>query len=491
MTGPRPLLALARRFASSKQGNVALISALVFPFLVALGGGAVDFQRAYTAKSQAQDAIDLAAISAASSRTIDTERLEEIASDYLKGNHTTRLMNANPTVKVHDAEATGFRMTLSGTVEPMFLGLVGISKLPVEVETVVERGTMETIELVLVLDNTWSMSAPAGGGVTKINALKSASNVLVNALMANPDAAVKLGVVPYGDYVNVGTGNRGAAWLNVPADITTTTPRQCQTVSTRTDCVAWGAPRTCSSTQDGVTSTWTCTPCTRTQTVNITPYQSCWGGNTTTQRWFGCVTSRPQATHRLNDNAGFAYPGLLATSQNCLTPITRLTDRKATVTTAINNLVVNIGGYRPETYIPSGLMWGINVLSPSEPMSEGAAYGPNNSRPRKIMVLMTDGENTLRFNPANGLHQTPSGGAAGQAQLTTTNADTAALCNYAKARNIEIFTVALAVASNTARDLLSTCATDGDHYFDVRDTGALEQAFLGIAASIYKVRIIS
>jgi hypothetical protein len=107
------------------------------------------------------------------------------------------------------------------------------------------------------------------------------------------------------------------------------------------------------------------------------------------------------------------------------------------------------------------------------------------------MVLMTDGENTLRFNPSNGLHQTPSGGTAGQPQLTATNNDTTALCNYAKSKKIEVYTVALAVSSNTARDLLSACASEADNYFDVRDTALLEEAFLGIAASIYKVRIVS
>ncbi|MBB5744793.1 TadE/TadG family type IV pilus assembly protein [Brevundimonas variabilis] len=489
MTGPRRLANFVRSLASSRRGNVAIITALVFPFLIVLGGGAIDFHRGYTAKAQAQDAIDLAAISAASSRTIDTDQLEGIAVDYLAGNIAGRLMNPNPTVEVHDPEVSGFRMTLSGSVDSIFLGLVGIPTMPVEVETVVERGTMETIELVLVLDNTWSMSAPAGGGVTKIAALKSASNVLVNALMANPDAAVKLGVVPYGDYVNVGTGNRGASWLSVPADISTTSQRVCTTITTRNVCTR-GATKTCTRSRDGVVESYDCTPQTC-RTEPVAPYQSCSGGTTTVQRWFGCVTSRPQGTHRLNDNAGFPYPGLLATSQNCLTAITPLTDRKATITAAINALVVNVGNYKPETYIPSGLMWGINVLSPTEPFSQGAAYGTNNTRPRKIMVLMTDGENTLRFNPSNGLHQAPSGGNAGVTQLAATNTDTTALCNYAKSKKIEVYTVALAVTSNTARNLLSACASEADNYFDVRDTALLEEAFLGIAASIYKVRIVS
>ena len=491
MTGPDRLINFIRSLSSNKRGNVAIIAALVFPFLIALGGGAIDFHRGYTARAQAQDAIDLAAISAASSRTIDTDQLEAIAVNYLNGNIAGDLMNADPTVDVHDVQASGFRMTLSGRVDSLFLGLVGISTMPVEVETVVERGTMETIELVLVLDNTWSMSATAGATSTKkIDALKNAATVLVDALMSNPDGAVKVGVVPYADYVNVGMSNRNAAWISVPADRVNTTKGTCTWVTTRRECKR-GTPKTCTRNKDGVPETYDCTPSTC-KDVAITPYEVCTKDSTTTDKWFGCVTSRKEGTHRLNDNLGKTYPGLLARSQNCLTAITPLTSTKSTVTSAINALIVNIGtGYKPETYIPAGLMWGINVLSPTEPMVEAAAYGENNTRPRKIMVLMTDGENTLRFNPSNGLHQTPSAGSAGVTQLTATNTDTAALCTYAKSKNIEIYTVALAVSSATAQTLLENCASEEDNYFDVQDTSVLEEAFLGIAASIYRVRIVS
>ena len=491
MTRPRHFTTFLRSLANSKRGNVAIITALVFPFLVTLGGGAIDLHRGYTARAQAQDAIDLAAISAASSRTVEVDELEDIAVDYLNGNIAGRLMNEDPVVAVHDPKVSGFRMTLTGTVDSLFLGLVGIPTLPVQVETVVERGTMETIELVLVLDNTWSMSASTGGSTKKIDALKSASHVLVNALMANPDSAVKLGVVPYGDYVNVGTHNRNAAWVDVPADKVTVTPRSCKTISTKTQCVAYSEWKTCTSNQDGVVTSYSCRSCTRNETVNITPYEQCTPASTTTDTWFGCVSSRKEGSHRLNDDVGKKYPGIISRYQYCLTPITPLTATKATITAAINGLIVNIGGYKPETYIPAGLMWGINVLSPTEPMTEAAPYGQNNTRPRKIMVLMTDGENTLRYNASSVRHTTPSSGTSGQTQLAATNSDTATLCNYAKGKKIEIYTVALAVSSDTARDLLKGCASEEDNYFDVRDTAALEEAFLGIAASIYKVRIVS
>lgn len=195
---------------------------------------------------------------------------------------------------------------------------------------------------------------------------------------------------------------------------------------------------------------------------------------------------------RLNDaHPEMPYPGLLSTSQNCLTPILPLTDKRADALGAIQNLVVNVGSYRPETYIPSGLIWGVNVLSPTQPFDEGDAYDSANRKPRKILVLMTDGENTLRFDPSTGRHTAPSSsGSSGTQQIRATNDDTAAICQYAKSRNIEVFTIALAVESSAARDLLEGCATDSEHFFDARETAALRGAFAAIAASINRVRLV-
>jgi hypothetical protein len=334
------------------------------------------------------------------------------------------------------------------------------------------------------------MSDSDGAGSTKIAALKSSARTLVEELMRRENGNVKIGVVPYGDYVNVGTANRSQPWISVPADYSTTSARACTTQTTRSQCTR-GTPQTCTRSVDGVSETYDCTPYTCT-TVNVEPYETCSGGGTTWYRWYGCVGSRTEGIFRLNDDRpDKLYPGFLSTSQNCLTPITPLTAQKSTVTNAIQSLVVNVGGYRPQTYIPSGLIWGVNMLSPVMPLTDGAPYHSANRNPRKIMVLMTDGENTLRFDPSNGRHSAPSSsGNSGVQQLRATNDDTGAICTYAKAQNIEIFTVAFAVASNTAREMLEGCASGSDHYFDARDPAALRSAFASIAASINKVRLV-
>jgi hypothetical protein len=207
---------------------------------------------------------------------------------------------------------------------------------------------------------------------------------------------------------------------------------------------------------------------------------------TTWYRWYGCVGSRNTGTLRLNDTLPTTrYPGFVQTSQACLNPILPLTETKATVLSQINGLVVNIGSYRPETYIPAGMIWGINALSPSAPLTEGRAYGTN---VRKIIVLMTDGENTLRYVSSNGTHTAPSGSTSA-AQLAQTNDDVGSLCTYAKSQNMEIYTVSLGVTSATARNMLTSCATSTAHAYAASDSTALIAAFRRIARSINAVRL--
>jgi hypothetical protein len=485
MSGRRIL----RKLVGNERGNVAMIFALALPVLVLMVGGGIDFFRAYTARSSSQGAVDAAVLAAAASRDQELGAVGRVAESYLMQNLDFRYLDREIASEVDQPVESHLRLRLSGAVKPLFLGIIGVSDLPVVVTATATRGTADKVELALVLDNTWSMSDSDGAGSTKIVALKSAARTLVDELMRREDGNVKIGVVPYADYVNVGTANRSQPWISVPADYDTTSARVCETRTKRNQCTR-GAPRTCTRKVDGVTESYDCTQQTC-KSVDVPPYEACSGGGTTRYRWYGCVGSRTEGIFRLNDERpDKRYPGLLATSQNCLTPITPLTAQKSTVTNAIQNLVVNVGSYRPLTYIPSGLIWGVNMLSPSLPLAEGAAYHSENRNPRKIMVLMTDGENTLRFDPSNGRHSTPSGGTAGTTQLRATNDDTTAICNYAKSKNIEVFTVALGVNSGTARSMLEGCASGSDHYFDARDANSLRAAFASIAASINKVRLV-
>lgn len=490
-------------FSRHRRGNVAMMFALAAPVVALIVGFGIDLTRHQVARVSAQNAVDAATLAAAASGIRDLDGLKAVVEAYLRANTDSGVQHVNSgyIVNVTQENATQMRVTLDGDVDAYFSGLIGMSKLPVRVDAVAERGAADGVELVMVLDNTWSMSASAGGA-TRIEALKSSARILTNALMTGTADDVKFGIVPYAEYVNVGTGNRSASWLTVPADYSTTStpaPRVCTQVPVTTTTCTGGVLGVCTRYVDGVPETYSCwttaQTCTTTPVVPAQTKESCTGGGnpvTTNYRWYGCVYSRNSGSLRLDDTRPeMKYTGFLGTSQTCLNPILTLTNQKSTVLSAINGLVVNIGSYKPETHIPSGLIWGVNVLSPTEPFTQARAYSEGNRSPRKILVLMTDGENTLRYNAADGRHLTLSTNAATAAtQKAATNKDVADICVYAKRQGIEIYTVALSVTSETARSMLRTCASADDHYFDANDSTTLEAAFTGIAASINAVRLV-
>lgn len=67
-------------------------------------------------------------------------------------------------------------------------------------------------------------------------------------------------------------------------------------------------------------------------------------------------------------------------------PLIRLTDSFSAVKAGMDGMVA--GG---DANIAAGVMWGWHTLSPNAPFADGAAYSDDTTR--KIMVLMTDGEN--------------------------------------------------------------------------------------------------
>ena len=85
---------------------------------------------------------------------------------------------------------------------------------------------------------------------------------------------------------------------------------------------------------------------------------------------------RPQAPYPILHNKPRCQPITF-----CPGPLTPLTADKSVVMSAANAMVMN-----GNTYIPAGLMWGWNVLTPEPPFTEARASGV-----RKAMVLMTDG----------------------------------------------------------------------------------------------------
>lgn len=481
------LAGLTRRLKRDERGTFAVTLALVLVPLVLTVGVSVDGARMYMAHHHLQDATDSLSLALASSTEQDDTKLRTLADGYLLTNITPATVQ-DAAISEFKTSAEEIEVTVNGHIDTTFMKLVGFGQMPLEAKALAMRSPTRVVEIALVLDTTYSM-VEKESGVAKIDSLKEAASELVLQILPedpeDTDNDVRVSIVPYSDYVNVGIENKNASWITKPSE---TRSQQCNTYTTTTDCSTRTPSKTCTRYVDGVPETYECGNQCKTVALNP-PKTTC---KTVTTTWKGCIGSRIGREYITTD----AYPTVKypsrtnGNSQLCASPIIPLTDNRQKLLTAINGLQASSGGYQPLTYIPGGLIWGVNVLSPTAPYTEAKDYDPANVEPYKILILMTDGENTLRYRENNGEHNAPNGTEAQKAQqLGQTNTDTDAICDYAKSKKIEVFTVAFMVDDATALNLLKNCATNSKKHFDAKNRDRLLSAFSGIARSINQVRL--
>ena len=150
-----------------------------------------------------------------------------------------------------------------------------------------------------------------------------------------------------------------------------------------------------------------------------------------------------------------------------------------------------------DTNIPFGLMWGWHSISPNAPFSDGVPYGTE--RYKKIIILMTDGDNTDAVVNNNNqssyagigyIWQNRLGITSGTASQRSAKLDSkmTALCTNAKAAGITIYTIRLENASANPT-VIKGCATSPDYFYDVTDSNQLTSVFEAIANSIQNLRL--
>jgi hypothetical protein len=157
------------------------------------------------------------------------------------------------------------------------------------------------------------------------------------------------------------------------------------------------------------------------------------------------------------------YPGTECGNDR-LETVQPLTDNFGVLRTKVN--AMDPSG---NTNITIGLVWGLALLSPEAPFSEGAPWGMEDLT--KIIILMTDGDNTEN-------RWTHSASAI--------DARTQVACRSVKDAGVTLYTVRL-IEGNPA--LLSQCATSLDTYFDVETVQDLLPTFEAIGEQLSQLRI--
>jgi Flp pilus assembly protein TadG len=424
---------ILRKFGCDRRGTVAMIFSFSLIPCFGVMGIAVDYMRAGMAHNKLQAAVDSAALAAGASDLTSQADLQKLIQNYIDVN-SAGMTGFDVTKLVRSTNDNGdVIVKVDGTMKTAVMGIFGINKLDVAAQTRVSRAKGGRAEIALVLDTTGSMAG------SKIATLKDAAkNLIADSLKANEGQAtplVKIGIVPFAQYVNVGVDRRNESWIDVPADYQTSS----------THCRGWGWKQKCTTTY-------------------------------TSHTFSGCVGSR-NYPYNLRDDSYTVnpVPGLMDIT--CSNEITDLTTNEATLDSAIDAL--SASGW---TYIASGLTWGWRMVSPDAPLSQGISYEDMTkpkTRTKKFVILMTDGENT----------RAPSYPAHDSSDNTLANTLTADICTNIKDMKITVFTVAFTVTDPTTLDMLRTCASQPKYAFDAQDNAALVTSFKTISDQMSDLRL--
>ncbi|CAN5146537.1 hypothetical protein BH10PSE9_BH10PSE9_10940 [soil metagenome] len=207
---------------------------------------------------------------------------------------------------------------------------------------------------------------------------------------------------------------------------------------------------------------------------------------------YGTATNKVTPSSITVGGNGGSYPG--GPNYNCTSDqVVPLTVTKSTVKTAISNM-----GADGTTNITAGLMWGWRLLSPTAPFTEGRAYTVTDNQ--KILVLMTDGENTYFANSKFTVSTYGAWGYVWKSHLGTTSSNEddmqdkmeermALACTNIKAAKIKIYTVAFQVTDATTLQLLEDCATKKEMAYQSSDNASLLAAFTAIGNDITLLRV--
>lgn len=451
-----------KQFWREIKGNMSIMMAVAALPLLAAAGAAIDMVHANNAKTALQSAVDAAALAGGTSGFNSHAALSALVNKYLAENNANFSIGTADTIDFGTTPVTNnFFVRVNGKIKTDFMSLVGIPTMGLGAYSEVEKGG-QALELALVLDNTASMNSEG-----RLAALKVSAKKLVDTVMTNkpPGAYVKIGIVPFSNYVNVGVGNRNKSWVDVPADYTDTTSVTYNSYpnATYTNCHIVDHAYI----NDGVPAVWQENVC----DVNAgTPVPVSYFP---THTWNGCIGSRNDPLDVSIGSPNVKYPGIM--DVGCPQPLTDLTDIQSTLNSQIDGMVAT-----GETYIPSGVLWGWNMLDSQQPLTAAkTAAAMANLKGVKAMVLMTDGDNTL-----SATYPTHNGSDAAAA-----DAKTAQLCTNMKADGISIYTVGFKVNKPSSLAMLAACASNSSQALTADDDAALLAAFDQIGASLAQIRV--
>ena len=504
-----------RVFAKNERGSTAMIAALGALLLAGAVGGAVDFARVYSARSQAQAALDAAVLAGARKLQTSNDQVTAVtaATTHFGKLRPAETSGSGASFSVHN-NGTVVRGSVSTTIVTPFLTLVGFQTLPIELLSEVGfaggRNAGTNYEIALMLDVTGSMCDNSEGPCTsgsKLNALKTAAADLVNIVVWEDQSRYtsKVALVPFSTRVRVGQNGDGANMMRELTDLPPTWSgwyNMCVESSGGGGSEGggnWSCRRYESQRQNG----WKIMPCVTDRTgpqefTDAPPGPGTWiNAHDGTRRMESWDSGDNPLTTRLGETssdpadhwnyAPWDGGGVCADIANA-NEILPLTNDKTELLARINGLEAygstsGALGTAFTWYMLSPNWSGIwNGNSRPGPYADLTTLENGVPRLRKVAVLMSDGD----FNTFRGWKD--------QNQSMVSNR-AAQICTNMKATGIEVYAIGFgldqlpadkrAIAEATLRG----CGTDVSHFYNTFNASELQQAFRDIALQISTMHI--
>ncbi|WP_407531062.1 pilus assembly protein TadG-related protein [Methylobacterium oryzisoli] len=414
-----------RRLVRQRDGNVAITFALAFIPLVMLVGVVVDHARAIDIRARLQQAADVAALAVIREAPVLSQAdFEKRARSFFDAAYPG-LPGISLSRFTPTRTGAQIKIEAVASMPTTFSRLMHPEPIVVSVSSESTAGG-QAIEVALVLDTTGSMNQDG-----KLPALKQAAKdfltYLDKTVLSRSDAKVAL--VPFTTQVNLGPVTTSASWLSF----------------------------------------------TKLNQVNA-------------QNWKGCISDRDQPYDAQMPVTAFttanAYPAATCasvsnqTNQPTLSRIQPLGTDYAVLRTAIDAMQAD-----GNTNVGIGVAWGMEALTPDGPLATATAM--SDKRVRKIMIVLTDGDNTQ-----NRWDQQVCGYFWGfyfcNNASAAIDARTLAACTAAKTAGIIIYTVRVIEGNET---MLRSCASENGFFYNVLTAADLKPAFQSIGSSIAKFRL--
>ncbi len=512
----RRFLNRVKKLNGDQNGVVLILFTLMIVPILMVVAVAIDYGQTLVIKRQLAAAVDAAALAVAQMPSLTDAEATAKGESYIRAHYPDAAIGV---LKGFSVVRNGDGVSVSATAEmdTTFLSFAGYDTLSV---TVGGMATMKQtkMEVVMVLDNTGSMGEFAGG-MKKIDALKSAASALVDILFQKDTESryIKIGLVPFANTVNIGSGFRGSAIMDETVPTSLNSEQILNDIGNGYSSLfqafdklgkAWGG---CVRSRLGGNDLSDVAPSKATANTLFTPYFAPdeMDMDPSNARFMpnnsylkdGIATGKYKNYTFYRDSPQWAGWGA-GPNYNCPTgPIQPLTNVKTIITTALGKMKA-----QGNTVIPEGLAWGWRVISPGIPFTEGVPY--DDPETLKVIILLTDGRNDVGGG-GNGPYKSAftsygyadngnMGSTSGSNAEATLNSKLTTLCQTIKAdkdgdpkdQDIIMYTIGFGItAGSTIDNIMRGCATEPANFFNTPSAEDLQAAFQDIALGLSKLRL--